>query len=358
VPSADETSIEGPRILVSGWAGAGNVGDELLTRSLVAQIRANDAVPVVASRAPESTAALHGVESVAWGPKGRATLRSVDGVCLGPGGILQDSSSLWSLPGHLSVPGAARRRGIPLAAIGVGAEPLRRRSSGWLLRRVLAGRPVVTRDSDSSAALAAAGLDPTTGADVVFGLELPAVERRREIVVSVGGTVGSGVITPARRRIRPAPIGLIAEAVDRLASRLDATVVLTRFRGARDAAAAAELADRLRSPSEVLSDDVDEHVRRVCGARVVVSSRYHPIVLAARAGVPALAVSTQAKVRSLAVQIGSPGVQIFDSWDDVGRAETPEAVPPAVLEGVAVAHEAVGALVRAARATRAERSSG
>lgn len=352
MPRAVESANENPRILLTGWAGAGNIGDELLTEEVVAQVRAGGAVPVVASRSPEATAALHGVESVPWGPKGRAALSEVNGVCIGPGGILQDSSSLWSLPGHLFVPALAARRGIPLAAIGVGVEPIRRRSSRWLLRRVLAGRPVVTRDQASTDALAAVGINASTGVDVVFGRDLPTVERRNEILVSVGGSVAPGLVSPARRRIRPAQTAEIVEAVDLLADRLDASVVLARFRGERDASAAQAIAGRLHARSEVLPDDVGEHVRRVCGSRLVVSSRYHPLVLAARAGVPSIAVSGQDKVRSLVGQVGEPLARLHESWREVGSAEIAEITAAAAPPEVAVARDAIADLLSAARAPR------
>lgn len=345
---------------MSGWAGAGNVGDELLTRAVVAVLRSQGAEAVVASRDPEATTRLHGLDAVPWGRRGRTHLDRIDGVCLGPGGILQDSSSLWSLPSHLAVPLRARRVGIPVAAVGVGAEPLRRSSSGWMLRRALAGREVVTRDAASSAALAAVGVDAHTGADLVFGLDLDLARpgsERPEIVVSVGGSVRPGLVAPASRRIEPAPAAEIAAALDRLAAALDATVVLTRFRGERDAAAAGELAERLEAEAVVLPADVDEHVRRVAGARLVVSSRYHPVVLAARAGVPAVVVSDQAKVASLVQQLDRPGIIRVGSWTDAGGirpgpAEADVRLPVAISDGVTRAHDALAALVASARAAR------
>jgi polysaccharide pyruvyl transferase CsaB len=358
--SSDRSSAHGgPRILVSGWAGAGNVGDELLTRAVVARLRRLGARPVVASRDPDATELLHGTEAVPWGPSGRAALDGLDGVCLGPGGILQDSSSLWSLPGHLSMALLAKRRGLPVAAIGVGAEPLRRRSSAWLLRRVLGTGTIVTRDEASSVALRHAGLVVQTGADVVFGLDLPRPPPTGEIVVSVGGAVRPGLVSPAARRIDVPPLEEMAVAIDLLADRLNARVVLTRFRGVRDAETAAALRDVLRADAEVLGPDVDEHVRRVCGARVVVSSRYHPVVLAARAGVAAVAVSAQPKVRSLVAQIDEPWVALADSWVTLGDwmpVESPGR--GVVVEGLERAHDALAALVAEAGGARGQQSLG
>lgn len=323
---------EGPRILVCGWSGAGNVGDELLTRAVVERLTAAGGTAVVASRDPATTERLHpGVEAVRWGPRGLADLRdrgAIGGVIIGPGGILQDSSSVWSLPGHLILAAAAARRGAAVAAVGVGAETLRRRSSAVMLRRVLAGAPVVTRDDASSAALRQAGIEATTSADVVFGLVVPEPEPRDEILVSIGPATRPALVAPAARRLVAPPVAEIAAGLDALAATLSCRVVFGAFRGPRDVEAARAVGARLEAPWEVLAvNDIDEHVRRLVGARTVVASRYHPVVLAAVAGVPALVVADQAKIVSLVDQIGRSEVTRVPEWRDL------EAVDPLVRPG-------------------------
>jgi polysaccharide pyruvyl transferase CsaB len=350
--SSATTTDWSPRILVCGWAGAGNIGDELLTRALLARLESAGAEPVIASRDPAATTLVHGVEAVPWGFVGRGKLRDIDGVCLGPGGILQDSSSVWSLPGHLVLPQRAKRMGAVVRSLGVGAEPLGRRSSGWMLRRVLGDSPIVTRDEPSSSALAGAGLETRTGADLVFGLALPAVERRQEIVVAVGPAVGDGRFSRAARRLQPLNAAAIAKAVDALADRYQCTVVLAAYRGARDRQAAHEIRARLRSPAEVLDDDVDLHVARTVGARLIVSSRYHPIVLAAISGTPAIVVSTQVKVRSLCEMIGAPLIAQATSWAEAGDVDGLSTSAPIVPASLDETITAVEELVGEARATR------
>ena len=329
-----------------GWAGAGNVGDELLTAVVVDRLRSGGAVPVVVSRDPEATAGLHGVEAVPWGPRGWSRIRAVDAVCIGPGGLLQDSSSVWSLPGNLALPLVCRRRGATLAAVGVGAEPLRRRSSRRLLRRVLGEAPVVTRDEASTAALVDAGLVATTAADLVFALEPPKVTRRREILVAVGPSVRPGRVAPAARRLQPAPVGAIVSALDHLAGVLDCELVLTGFRGGRDVATAHEIASTTHARHRMLEGDAATHVEHIAGARLVVSSRYHPVVLAARCGTPAAVVSQQAKVRSLVDQISSPLVTRFETWGAIGEvADWPPTGEPVVPQGITAALASVDTLV-------------
>ena len=122
-----------PRVLVCGWSGAGNVGDELLTEVLSTRLRSAGLDPVIRSVSPNATAAAHG--GVAVAQRGFASVRAaftVDAVVLGPGGIVQDHSSVWSLPAHLAPVVIARLRRRPVAGSASGrilfAAPCR---GGW-----------------------------------------------------------------------------------------------------------------------------------------------------------------------------------------------------------------------------------
>lgn len=346
------SSSSPPRVLICGWAGAGNIGDELLTRQIVGILRSLGAEPVVSSRDRELTGRDHGVDTLPWGPRAIGGLGSVDAVCVGPGGLFQDTSSVWSLPGNLAVAIAARRRGLPVASVGVGAEPLARRSSAWLLRRALGGVPVVTRDQESSDVLRTAGLAPTTSVDLVFGLDIAAVPRRREILVAVGPGVGRGVLRPAAARLEPVPAASIAEAVDRLASELGCEVVFGTFRGERDRAAAEDVATHLAADHRILPPDVDAHVEQAAAARLVLTSRYHPLVLAARAGTPAMVVSRQAKLASLVTQLdaASPALAVAaGDWKSLPTAASLAGPgPPVEIRGLADVERVLADLVAGA----------
>ena len=356
IPRVSDPGVgAGPRILVCGWAGAGNVGDELLISAVVDCLRSAGAAPVVASRDPTTTSGLHGVKSVAWGPwgwrralskrKGSGWGGPIDGVCVGPGGIIQDWTSYWSLPAHLLAPLRLARRGKPVVGVGLGAEPLRRRSSRRMLRSVLQGSLVVVRDSASAAAMAAAGVDATVGADLVFGLDLAGLERRPEIVVAVGADAAPGRLRPASRRLTTVEPSLVAAALGALAERVDASIVLACFRGAPDREYAQLLASRIRQHTEILGPDIDGQVDRVRSARLLVSSRYHPVVIAARSGTPAIVCSTEAKLNSLVAQLDSPLVAKIDDWSELSACDLEEPGDPVVPQGVGLHHDALRRLV-------------
>jgi len=339
-----------PRILISGWAGAGNVGDELLARAAIAMVRQAGGIPVVASRDPAATAALHRVEAVAWGPRGLAAAARFDGVCVGPGGIIQDSTSIWSLPGHLATALTARVLGRPVIGLGLGAEPLQRRSSRWMLRGALGGRPVTVRDRPSAEALAAAGVGCEVAPDLTFALDLEPRAPSDELVVAVGPEADSGWLSTASWRLARDSAGAageahaVAAALDRLSVRNGLRVVFVAFGGERDRRHAQRVAAAMDQPSTLdcgpeadpahashasrfrvgvpravtmakTAPAVDAAVARVLGAAAVVTSRYHAAVVALCGGVPVTVISAQAKLAALAASVDDPGrIRMAEGW--------------------------------------------
>ncbi len=340
------------------WSGAGNVGDELLTAWAVDQLRARGAHPVVTSVDADVTRRHHGaVATVPWGLRPLPRRPRIDGVLVGPGGIVQDSSSVWSLPAHLARAVHARSRGLPVAGVGLGAEPLLRRFSRRLVRRALgAAVGVSVRDEASRAALAGAGVGCTVGADVVFDLvsDAPAAPPgpgEGHLVVAVGPGVRPGRVRPARWRLEADDPGPAASAVRAVAGRLGCGIVIVAFRGARDRAHAHRLAPLLDGVRVDDTGDPDRVRTLIASARAVVSSRFHPCVLAVAAGVPALAVSGQAKVRSLVDSVDDPSrLGLAADWTE---AASWDPGPPTAGRAPAPAeahHRVLDALVAAARA--------
>ncbi len=286
--------------------------------------------PVLASRDPAATAALHGVEAVAFGPRGLWAAARCDGVCVGPGGIVQDATSIWSLPAHLGAALTARALRKPVIGLGLGAAPLRRGWSRRLLRRALAGWPVTVRDRASADALAAAGVAAEIAPDLAFSLGLEPRPQSGELVVAVGPEAGAGLLSTAARRLRRAEssggavadgeVRACAAALDRLALGHGLRVVFTAFRGERDRRHAERVAAAMSQPSTLASctdagtgssTAVDAVVERVLGAAALVAGRYHAAVVGLCGGVPVVAIGpheapTQAKLAALASEVVDP----------------------------------------------------
>jgi polysaccharide pyruvyl transferase CsaB len=147
-----------PRFVISSSYGTPNVGDEALLESLITALR--DAYPEsrigILSRFPAFTRARHpDCETVVSGVcRGIvATVVAIsraDMLVIGPGGIIQDSSSFGNLIFHLSRVVFARLWGVRIVGCGLGVGPLKRRSSRMLVAWVLRGAArIAVRDSSS-----------------------------------------------------------------------------------------------------------------------------------------------------------------------------------------------------------------
>ncbi|MGQ9477314.1 MAG: polysaccharide pyruvyl transferase family protein, partial [Candidatus Bipolaricaulia bacterium] len=125
-------------ILLGGYYGFGNLGDEAILFALLRGLREAlpQIEPVVLSAEPARTAAAYGVEAInrwsllgIWRELGRARL-----FLLGGGGLLQDVTSRRSALYYLGLLRLARLRRVPVFLLGQGIGPLRSR----LLRRLAA----------------------------------------------------------------------------------------------------------------------------------------------------------------------------------------------------------------------------
>src|SRR5690606_39424731 len=127
MPSADPV-LGRDHVVVAGWSGTANLGDELLLRALLQRLAARDLGAVVVSRDPAATTALHGVPSLGLAdlPGLVRALRRSRGFVLGPGGIIQDETSPFSLPWHLARIGQGELARRPIAGVVRRVGPLDR----------------------------------------------------------------------------------------------------------------------------------------------------------------------------------------------------------------------------------------
>jgi len=325
------------QILVSGWVGADNVGDELIFQSLSAKLAERGAAVTTMSTRPDATRQLHGVDAVGW-LDAVGTLRAItsaNALIVGPGGILQDETSIWNLPAHLHRALAARATRTPVLGMGLGAGPLNTASGRFLVRSALRSVPLTVRDDDSARLLSDIGLRRVTvTADLAYGLPVPTADAADRIVASLRPFSGSGGLVPARRsdlRTLAADerVTAAANALDELARRSSLPVHLLAFEAERDARYHDLIAAHMTGPVTTGIATVDTAFDEMARSRLVVAMRYHAVVAAVMAGRPAVVIGYSPKVRSLARRLGDAGLlvdndpasyhQIVEGLDLVGR---------------------------------------
>lgn len=128
---------DGVRVVLGGWYGAANLGDELILATFVDWVRAIGGLPAAISVHPAFTSATLGVEAVSYTslPEVVEALVRADLFVLGGGGLFQeydafDRPSLDRFPARNVSQFAqffylAQELGVPAAALGQGVGPLR-----------------------------------------------------------------------------------------------------------------------------------------------------------------------------------------------------------------------------------------
>lgn len=284
------------RVLISGYYGFGNLGDEALLSGLTGALRDRGHKAVILSGDPAATSTMHGVEA-----RHRTTgllggILESDALISGGGGLLQDGTSARSLRYYLAVIRLARLLRRPVVVYGQSLGPLseagRRRVS-----RALRGTTALLRDEPSIALAGSLGLEARLVADPALLLPAPsAVVRDPRLVVLVprGGQVA------------------LNASLERLATRLVATgrtVAVASLHPVEDDDSVTRLIAAEPAASRAATPTPAAAIELFARAAYVVSVRLHGCILAALAGTGYAGLSYDAKVAGFLEQAGAPAFQ-------------------------------------------------
>jgi polysaccharide pyruvyl transferase CsaB len=346
------------RVLLSGYYGFGNLGDEALLEVISGQMRQRypQATLEVLSATPKMTADRYRVATTPrWDWRAiRTAIGRADVVLSGGGGLLQNATSLRSLLYYAGIVREAIRKQRKTMVFAQSIGPLdfwgrlvvahfckgldratvRDERSCALLRNVLPETPVErTADPvflydlpESDVDMAAEGLGPESGPYAVVSL-------RRA--------------TSARDAVR-----VVARAVDRLAAQYGIRSAFLPLGGAADAAVSTD-AIRACSSSPVLLPEctLEKAAAILRGAYVVVGMRLHALVLAARFSVPFLAIPYDPKVAALCDDLAYPLPALWTPGEPVPDGDTLDAAVDRLIaerDALAVHLSAQAVRVRAA----------
>lgn len=303
-------------ILLLGEFGHGSPGGEAQCASICAGL--GDHRIVVASANPAESERLHGVPAIDDSLRGvRQALGSVDALLVGGGTTLSSTvAERPGLPRLALVMQAARRRGIPIGLVGVGAGELR----GWRDRRLvrwIASRAdlLVLRDEESAAVLTDAG----AAGPFWIGAEISWFEIDPALAPAESDS-GQPTITVAVSRSAGTP-ALYDALADALGVFLESHLIQIqpwRTNGpAGDQPAAEYLLGRLRGEAKIIAapDTVPAAARDYAGTDLVVALRLHAIVAAGLARARCLAVAFEPKMSALARRVGQVWVPPHSSGD-------------------------------------------
>ncbi len=339
---APERAGEPLRIVVSGYYGYNNLGDEAILTALTQQLRAvgerDGAVEIVAlSGDPAATAATLGIRAVdrlsipaVW-----RALRNADLFVSGGGSLLQDVTGLGSVPYYLGLMRLAKLAGARTMMLGQGVGPLGLPTSRWMVGRVVRGLDAVTvRDEDSRELLVRCGVPRDRielTADPVLALAPAPAERTEAVWQRLGLQPGRATIAIS---VRPwaswyeRQLKAFSAVLAQRAEAWDAQILLLPFHRPDDEPLVDELRYCLETRPEahrphvaVLEEALNPQDMMALLGRVdlLVGMRLHALIMAAAMATPSFGIVYDPKIAAFAAQAGFPTIESVTALEESDR---------------------------------------
>jgi len=337
------------RIATLGWHGAGNLGNDGCLEAMINFIRREypDAEITAICPGPAEVAEKFGVNAIQmrWEPSA-LLVRAVNKAALKtPSALVNwvNTSQHIGKFDYLIVPGAgliddyrtnflgrpavlrrwcaaAKRRGVKILFVSVGADPIRNALSRWVVKPVVPmARYHSYRDEGSRAYMQSIGIDETQTPvypDLAWGLPEPkereAAGRDGRVTVGVGVMAYHGWTSiEAGHDVHGAYVSKITSFVDWLAERGHRVRLLVGEKS--DMRVVNAVAERARcvntgawvapTPAQSLTDLMVQ----IAGVDLVVASRFHNVLCALKMGRPTMSLSYMPKCNELLDQAGIAG---------------------------------------------------
>jgi len=317
------------RIVISGYYGFRNSGDEAVLRSILLALqeqgeRANvTIVPIVLSNDPASTTAMYGVESMPrmhpaslW-----KAIKSADALISGGGSLLQDATGKKTIPYYTGVIKLAQWLGKPTFIYAQGLGPVNSRAMFPFISSAMKKSSYISvRDEQSAQFLRNIGVvkQPIEVVpDPVMGMPLPDQQTNWKVIEQDKPVIGVSVrFWPSDRK----ELDYIVEALIKLINERDVHIRFLPFHMPDDVEASRYVHDlivpHLNDSSTVeiadVEDDPQQMLLAVSQCDVLFGMRLHALIYAANQRVPLLGLSYDPKIDQFLERIGSEAIGSTD----------------------------------------------
>lgn len=312
-------------IVISGYYGFGNSGDEAVLQAIVNALRIQSEQfdqklrIIVLSANPEHTRKQYGVEAVQrmsisqiW-----KALRQADALISGGGSLLQDATSWRTIPYYLSVIKMAQIQSVPVFIYAQGIGPVHSpRYSRWISAIFKKTAGISVRDPQSAAFLKKIGIseqriiqvpDPVMG---LFSERSATRPPRAGTFETVGVAVRKWHST--YRELRE-----IGKALALISSEREIQVKMLPFHQPEDEAASAIVLEAMKEfgasnvPIEWVTGAGDDPLKMMDEVQlcdVLIGMRLHALIYSATRFVPSVAISYDPKIDQFMQQINEQAV--------------------------------------------------
>ncbi|MFA5383530.1 MAG: polysaccharide pyruvyl transferase CsaB [Eubacteriales bacterium] len=311
-----------PHLVISGYYGFDNAGDEAILLSLVTAFRTicPEVQLTVLSSNPSNTANLYHVQALnRWQPgEVYLALKEADMLISGGGSLLQDVTGLKSLVYYLGVVWLALKLKKPVGFCGQGVGPVTS-VIGRRLMKSIAGRVdlITVRDEQSANDLLEMGITSPpvyVTADPVFVLKKedfrPEQENRLpqnpfQDVQFKKGQPAAGISIREWPLFNEKDQLVVAKLADQL-SNSGWQIIFLPFHYPTDLTACRKVEQLMKSPAQVIDKVLTaREAGSIIGSLdLLIGMRLHSLILAAVAGVPFVGISYDPKIKRFLDQLG------------------------------------------------------
>ena len=305
-------------ILVSGYYGFSNAGDDAILQSIHDGIMSvgEDIAVTVLSNDPEQTSQRYGWNAVARFSLSQVwnAMKECDLLLSGGGSLLQDRTSTRSLLYYLSLIHLAKRMGKKVALYANGIGPVLREGNRRQVCRAVEQADLVTlRDHSSLQELRDMGVkrqDLYVTADPVFTMQLARDERVDEILASTKLPAGQPFATVSVRNWPDTQdfARELAAACDHLYREHGLMSLFVLMQPENDRALSAQVMAQMTTPAVLLDQPLtpEELMGVIARSKLCLAMRLHTLIFAARTCVPLVGLVYDPKVKSYLQELDMP----------------------------------------------------
>lgn len=316
-----KSEVAGVRVVLSGYYGFDNVGDEAILYAIIHSLKEYDPniEIIVLSNKPEKTAETYRVKAVSrWSLKEvRATIKSSDGLISGGGSLLQDETGLKSIPYYAGVIKIAQQLKKPVFIYAQGMGPISSKLNQMIVKHVLNAVALLTvRDQQSEQLLKKIGVttDIQLVPDPVMGIDASDFHsswlqqqnfQRKVITVSVRSWANDA------RAFQEIALGL-----DQLADK-GYDIVFVPMHGIHDFKTSQYIENLMTNNVYIAPHDstIQEKMAIIKESDVLFGMRLHALIFAAVGYTPFVALSYDPKIDSFAEIVSQPVLGHVESKD-------------------------------------------
>jgi polysaccharide pyruvyl transferase CsaB len=281
------------KVLVSGYYGFENTGDEAICLAITRELKRLGHEVAVLSAKPQQSSSLYDVRAIKrMHPfQTPSAIWNADVVLSGGGGLLQDKTSSRTLTYYLGIIGLAKLLGKRVAVFNQSIGPLSA-SGETRVASALKGVTSIVRDTGSKALLERLGLVARLGGDPALLLEPPVHAPRDENLVLIAPREGQ---VEATKRL--------VELAQRLSNQ-GKRVLALGFQPGWDEP---ELEPFKTVPNAMVetTNDPARALELIAKSGAVIGVRLHAVILAAAARVPFYGISYDPKVKGFCNDAGA-----------------------------------------------------